>query len=132
MIAKVDDNSINLDNKYVVKFKSAMDDDFNTPLALSVLFELIHEINIGKDINLAMVLCYLANILGILKQTPEYFLQLSSGANTDTEQIEQLIKERNLAKQAKNYQLADQIRDKLKEIGVLIEDTPEGTNWRLS
>ena len=122
---------VDLDNKYVERFRMAMNDDFNTPLALSVLFELMREINVSKDMNLALVFCYLASTLGILQQTAEHFLRTSLGGKVDAQQIEQLIHERTLAKEAKNYQLADQIRNQLKEMGVVIEDTAANTKWRL-
>ena len=121
------------------KFKDAMDDDFNTPVALSVLFDLARELNKVKESEylvaevLAVTLTELGSVLGLLQDEPDDFLK--SGAVDDesltTEAIEQQIQARLEAKQAKNWALADQLRDELRVQGVVLEDVPNGTtSWR--
>ncbi|TLU75282.1 cysteine--tRNA ligase [Mannheimia varigena] len=121
--------------QYVIAFKTAMDDDFNTPGALAVLFEIAREVNklktedMAKANGLAVRLKELAGVLGLLEQDPEAFLK--GDANDDeTAEIEALIKQRNEAKAAKNWAVADEVRDKLKAMNIVLEDTPNGTIWR--
>ncbi|MGX2973629.1 cysteine--tRNA ligase [Ursidibacter arcticus] len=123
------------EDQYVKAFKDAMNDDFNTPGALAVLFELAREINKAKaegssDADyLASRLKQLAGVLGLLQQEPETFLQ-GNANNDEVAEIETLIKQRNEAKATKNWALADEVRDKLKAMNVVLEDTPNGTTWR--
>ena len=78
---------------------------------------------------LAVCLKELASVLGLLEQDPEAFLK--GGANDDeAAEIEALIKQRNEAKAAKNWDIADEVRDKLKAMNIVLEDTPNGTTWR--
>ncbi|ELV7517933.1 cysteine--tRNA ligase [Photobacterium damselae] len=121
--------------EFVARFKEAMDDDFNTPEAYSVLFDMAREINRLKtdDMAAASVLGArmreLADVLGLLGQDPEAFLQ--SGANDDdVAEIEALIQQRLDARAAKDWAAADQARDKLTEMGIILEDGPQGTTWR--
>ncbi|WP_341489207.1 cysteine--tRNA ligase [Photobacterium damselae subsp. damselae] len=121
--------------EFVARFKEAMDDDFNTPEAYSVLFDMAREINRLKtdDVAAASVLGArmreLADVLGLLGQEPEAFLQ--SGANDDdVAEIEALIQQRLDARAAKDWAAADQARDKLTEMGIILEDGPQGTTWR--
>ena len=121
--------------QYVEAFKTAMDDDFNTPGALAVLFEIAREVNKLKTEDtetangLAVRLKELASVLGLLEQDPETFLK--GDANDDeAAEIEALIKQRNEAKAAKNWAVADEVRDKLKAMNIVLEDTPNGTTWR--
>ncbi|HIF9448323.1 TPA: cysteine--tRNA ligase [Photobacterium damselae] len=121
--------------EFVARFKEAMDDDFNTPEAYSVLFDMAREINRLKtdDVAAASVLGArmreLADVLGLLGQEPEVFLQ--SGANDDdVAEIEALIQQRLDARAAKDWAAADQARDKLTEMGIILEDGPQGTTWR--
>ncbi|ARR48888.1 TPA: cysteine--tRNA ligase [Photobacterium damselae] len=121
--------------EFVARFKEAMDDDFNTPEAYSVLFDMAREINRLKtdDMAAASVLGArmreLADVLGLLGQEPEAFLQ--SGANDDdVAEIEALIQQRLDARAAKDWAAADQARDKLTEMGIILEDGPQGTTWR--
>lgn len=123
--------------EYLEKFKTAMDDDFNTPDALAVLFELAREINRLREVDTqqakqyAANLQYLASILGILQHDPEQFLKLGIQQDSfDTEKINRLIAARNAARTAKNWQEADRIRDELLDLGVALEDTAAGTEWR--
>jgi len=122
---------------FEARFREAMDDDFNTPEAYSVLFDMAREVNRLKseDIDaangLAAKLRQLAGVLGLLAQDPEQFLQ--SGAQSNDEEvaeIEALIKMRFDARQAKEWAQADIARDKLNELGIILEDGPQGTSWR--
>ncbi len=122
---------------FVAQFTAAMDDDFNTPEAYSVLFEMAREVNRLKvenpaaAVGLAAALRDLANVLGLLAQDPEQFLQHGAQVNVDeTARIEALIKQRNDARRNKEWKLADEARDKLNELGIVLEDSAEGTIWR--
>lgn len=113
------------------KFKAAMDDDFNTPEALAALFELVNEVNKTRDLVQAALLKSLAGILGLLQREPETFLQGDrSDDGISAEHIENMIAQRNEAKQNKNYAVADELRKHLQTQGILLEDTPHGTIWR--
>jgi cysteinyl-tRNA synthetase len=120
---------------YQGRFEQAMDDDFNTPVALAVLFDTARELNTAKQAKdgqktaeLAATLKYLGGLLGILQGDADAFLQ---GGDAQDESIVQQIAARTAAKQAKNWALADQIRDALKGQGIILEDVPNGaTTWR--
>lgn len=118
-----------LDQKWLQAFNNAMNDDFNTPEALAVLFQLSHEVHRQKSGVLAHTLKQLGAIFGILQQTPEEFMQADVD-DIEKETIEQLIKERVEAKQSKNYARADEIREQLSNMGIVLEDTADGTSWR--
>ena len=128
-----------VDSEYEVQFKKAMDDDFNTPLAYSVFFELAKEINnlrdkdLAKAADLGALLKKLGSVLGLLEQEPEKYLQGAQGAESslDTAKIEALISARQEARKARDWALADKARDELAAMGVVIEDGPQGTTWRL-
>ncbi|MBG3130713.1 cysteine--tRNA ligase [Proteus mirabilis] len=123
---------------FEAQFIDAMNDDFNTPEAYSVLFDLAREVNRLKSVDmnaangLAAVLRKLAKVLGLLEQEPEYFLQ--SGAKADdageVEKIELLIQQRNDARKNKDWVAADVARDALTAMGIVLEDGPQGTVWR--
>lgn len=128
-----------VEDDYKIRFEQAMDDDFNTPVAVSVLFDLARELNRTIEGNqekihlLAATLKYLGGLLGILQDDPEGFLKSSVVDSEDLIDtfIEQQIQARLYAKKAKNWALADQIRDELKQQGVILEDAPNGTTgWR--
>ena len=136
-LRNIDSNNAQIEQSYVERFKEAMDDDFNTPIAVSVLFDLAREINKSKDSldkqqQLASTLKHLASVLGILQDDPESFLQGDADTSGLSEaEIEQLIQQRLEAKHNKNWAQADQIRDQLKEQGIILEDAPGGkTTWR--
>ncbi|AMW16002.1 cysteine--tRNA ligase [Glaesserella parasuis] len=122
-------------DQYVTAFKESMDDDFNTPGALAVLFELAREINKLKAENqveankLAARLKQLAGVLGLLEQDPETFLQ-GDANNDEVAEIEALIKQRNEARASKNWAVADEARNKLTAMGIVLEDGANGTMWR--
>ncbi|MCE0488866.1 cysteine--tRNA ligase [Pantoea sp. Mb-10] len=122
---------------FEARFRAAMDDDFNTPEAYSVLFDMARDVNRlktedkGAANGLAAKLRQLANVLGILQQDPEQFLQGGAQENGDeVAEIEALIKMRNDARQAKDWAQADVARDRLNALGIILEDGPEGTRWR--
>jgi cysteinyl-tRNA synthetase len=125
--------------KYVEEFNTAMDDDFNSPKAISILHELARESNRVTDksskeaTELAATLKFLANVLGLLEDEPQAFLQgkaSTSDDELDEDAIQKLIDERNEAKTEKNYAKADEIREQLASKGISLEDTPQGTIWR--
>ncbi|PSW45502.1 cysteine--tRNA ligase [Photobacterium leiognathi] len=122
--------------EFVARFKEAMDDDFNTPEAYSVLFDMAREINRLKadDVAAASVLgarmCELADVLGLLSQEPETFLQGGAGEDDDVAEIEALIQQRLDARAAKDWAAADEARDKLMAMGIILEDGAQGTTWR--
>jgi len=125
-------SKIDWTNNYAIRFKAALDDDFNTPAAIAVLYELANEINKNKDNQKTELLVNLANSIGILTMNPEDFLQgvMMPSINDDGLIIDDLIQERNLAKKNKDYDEADRIRKLLLENDILLEDTSEGTIWR--
>ena len=124
---------------YENRFNSAMQDDFNTPIALSVLFDLAREINRQKSMDLVMAgnLAYrlkaLGGILGILQDDPESFLKSPNAGQSEglsDRAIEELIGKRLEAKQNKEWAVADQIRNELKERNIVLEDVAGQTSWR--
>jgi cysteinyl-tRNA synthetase len=125
---------------YREEFHAAMDDDFNTPEAIAVLFELAREINKcragtpARAASLAACLLQLGGVLGLVQSDPEMFLQGSAGKAdgqglSDTE-IDALIAQRLAAREARDWAEADRIRDELEQQGVVLEDGAGGTSWR--
>ena len=112
------------------RFREAMDDDFNTPEAVAVLFDLANEVNKGRSEKGARLLKSLAGILGLLGRRAEAFLQVGSVTHTP-ESIQKSIEARLAARKAKNYPEADRIRKELEAAGIILEDSPLGTTWRL-
>ncbi|WP_158969726.1 cysteine--tRNA ligase [Paraglaciecola sp. L3A3] len=119
---------------YQARFNQAMDDDFNTPEAFAVLFDLAKEVNKAdgqQAADLAGVMVNLADILGILQQNPDDFLQGTSGGETDdVAEIEALIKARNDARANKDWAAADAARDALNALNIVLEDNAGKTTWR--
>jgi len=126
-----------LQGEYVERFNAAMDDDLNSREALAVLFDMAREVNILKRDDLASAsflasqLKALGNVLGLLMQDPVDFLrgEAADGSLADAE-IDDLMEQRNQAKKSRDFARADQIRDELKEQGIVLEDSREGTRWR--
>jgi cysteinyl-tRNA synthetase len=132
---------------YAARFKTAMDDDFNTPEAVAVLFDLANEVNRSQSVDAAAQLKALAGVLGLLQRDPQAFLQgiphqivgvggIPSGEAFGTPtitagiNIQELIDARIAAKQAKNYAESDRIRKELLDAGIVLEDSAAGTTWR--
>ncbi len=139
---------IDWSSAHAARFGEAMNDDFNTPEAVAVLFELANEANRGNSRDAATLLKSLAGQLGLLQRDATDFLQgrpapgSARGANASVdldaalapdypaERIDRLIAERIAARQAKNYTEADRIRGELSSAGIVLEDTAQGTTWR--
>jgi cysteinyl-tRNA synthetase len=123
---------------YTDRFRQAMDDDFNTAVAVAVLFDMAREINKIKinNVNLASELSVelkvLSGVLGILQSNPEIFLQATDTQDGDMseQEIEKFIAQRVAAKQNEDWALADKIRNLLKQKGIKLEDVATGTSWR--
>ncbi len=125
-----------VDGRFAERFTAAMDDDLNTPEALSVLFELARELNRAKKESpalasgLAHELLRLGGVLGLFGQSPQAFLKGDQAALPLSEaEIEARIAQRAEAKQAKDFTTADTIRDELAALGIVLKDSREGTNW---
>ena len=122
-----DSVQVDWNNPFAARFKAAMDEDFGTPEAVSVLFELATEVNRSRSSALAGLLKALGACLGILQGKPKDFLQ--AGAAVTPDWIEARIAERAAAKAAKNFALADAIRKQLLEQGIVLKDSAGGTSW---
>jgi len=121
-------------NQYEQRFIDAMDDDFNTPIAFSILFEISREINkcrehsLDKAAQLGLLLKRLASTMGMLQTNPNTFLQ---GIHDQVDKIAALISLREKARLEKNWMLSDELRNRLHELGIELEDKPDGTTvWR--
>ncbi|MDO8811319.1 MAG: class I tRNA ligase family protein, partial [Gallionella sp.] len=132
------------------RFKAAMDDDFNTPEAVAVLFDLANEANRTQSAEVATQLKVLAGMLGLLQRNPQEFLQgryvltaeaghykltggeatLTFSAGKSPQEIDEMIEARITAKKSKNFAEADRIRKELLETGIVLEDSASGTSWR--
>ncbi|MEC8102644.1 MAG: cysteine--tRNA ligase [Pseudomonadota bacterium] len=122
-----------IDNDYSARFHAAMDDDFNTPVAIAVLFDLVRDLNKAsgdEQATLAGQLRFLGGVLGCLQSDPQSFLQ--SGAGDEAEWIEEMIQKRLESKKAKDFATADAVRDELTAKGIVLKDGPEGTTWSKS
>jgi cysteinyl-tRNA synthetase len=117
-------------NAYALRFKAAMDEDFGTPEAIAVLFELASEINRSKSGELAGVLKSLGGCLGLLQQGPKSYLQAGSSVSED--RIATLIAERAAAKAGKDFARADAIRKQLLQEGIVLKDSAAGTTWEVA
>jgi cysteinyl-tRNA synthetase len=121
------DMPVDWQNTYAARFKAAMDEDFGTPEAVAVLFELAAEVNRTQSAQLSGLLKNLGAVLGLLQSYPQDFLQ--AGSEVDEDQIQSLIEARAAAKATKNFAEADRIRQTLSDMGVVLKDSAQGTQW---
>ena len=128
---------VSLEGPYLDRFNSAMDDDFNTREAISVLFEMAREVNrLKRDTDpqaavLASKMRGLGNILGLLELDPQAYLRGEAGEGDLADaNVDALVVQRQQAKSDRNFALSDQIRDQLKVAGIVLEDSKEGTVWK--
>jgi cysteinyl-tRNA synthetase len=122
-----DDVAIDWAHPLAARFQAAMNEDFGTPEAVAVLFELAGEVNRNHSAQTSGLLKALGGVLGLLQDNPETFLQ--AGASLDEGAIQAQIAARAAAKSAKNFAEADRIRQQLAAQGVLLKDSPTGTTW---
>ena len=123
--------SIDWEAAFAKRFRAAMDEDFGTPEAVAVLFELATEVNKSRAPALAGLLCALGATLGILQSNPDAFLKgrPAGDAGMRDEAIDTLISARAQAKRARDFAEADRIRKQLADVGVLLKDSAAGTTW---
>lgn len=120
-------------NVYAQRFMAAMNDDFNTPEAIAVLFDLASEANRTGDPHYASVLKALGGVLGLLQQSPQQYLQQQVQQQDNgfsAEEIESMIQQRLQARKERNFAQADALRQQLAEAGIILEDGSHGTSWR--
>jgi cysteinyl-tRNA synthetase len=115
---------------------AALDDDLNTPMAFAEMFELARTLNASRDqdeqVRLARSLLGGARLLGLLESEPQAWFRQTRGSGVDEAEIERLIERRARARKERQFAEADRIRDQLADMGVVIEDGPAGTRWRLA
>jgi cysteinyl-tRNA synthetase len=127
--------------RYITGFHRAMDDDFNTPEAVAVLFELAREVNRCRDSQperarrLAGCMRRIGAVLGLLQASPEAFLRASVAGDSSAEtladaEIEAMVASRISARAGRNWAEADRIRAELEQHGIILEDAASGTSWR--
>ena len=124
--------TVDWNEAHAIRFRDAMDDDFNTPIAIAALFDLATELNKTKSREHARQFKALAEVIGLLGRTPQQFLQGErEGAGQSPADIEALIAARSAAKKARNFAESDKIRADLLAAGIVLEDKPDGTTqWR--
>ena len=148
----IETSSIDWNESYAQRFKTAMDDDFNTPEAMAVLFDLANEVNRSHSVEAAKNLKMLGEVLGLLQWNPDAYLQGRHRINVSvsvtgltgttalgivdftppglSKSVQTLIAGRTAAKQSKNFAESDRIRQELLEAGIVLEDYASGTTWR--
>ena len=133
-LGSIEGESNELDQNMMKQFSLVMNDDLNTPEALSLLFQLAKSINSSSDpiqkMKYGATLKELSGVLGLLQDDPKTFFQF--GATLSDEEIDQQIALRNRARDEKDFQTADKIRDSLLEQGIILDDSSEGTTWKKS
>lgn len=127
-LVAADEVQVDWSNPYAARFKAAMDEDFGTPEAVAVLFELAAEVNRSKSPAVAGLLKALGASLGLLQDDPQKFLQAGT-AGVDAAAVEAQIAARAAAKADKNWAEADRIRKELLEQGIVLKDSASGTTW---
>jgi cysteinyl-tRNA synthetase len=122
--------TINWSDPHASRFRDAMEDDFNTPEAVAVLFDLASETNRSRSSQAAGLLKSLAGVLGLLQRDPDDFLRGDLPEGWTVARLEQAIAARTSAKKEKNFAESDRIRNELLTAGFILEDGPAGTTWR--
>ena len=132
---EISNDPLDQNNPYVKRFIEAMNDDFNTPIALSVIFEIVHEINLLREKNdpsyhaLGNILFSLSKMIAILTKTADEYFH-GKNQDVDASLIEKLIQQRNDARAAKDCSKGDEIRLQLTQMGIVLEDSSKGTTWK--